>query len=115
MLQDNHCVLSPEYYQNALDLYFQDNIDQIFIFSDDIEWCKNNLKLECSTIIEVEDSNEIQELFLMTQCKNHIIANSSFSWWGAWLSKSEEHKVVAPRNIQIGVVDLFLPVNWKLL
>jgi hypothetical protein len=95
MLQDNHCVLSPEYYQNALDLYFQDNIDQIFIFSDDIEWCKENLQIENATFADT--GSDYVDLCVMSMCNHHIIANSSYSWWGAWLNPSETKRVIAPK------------------
>lgn len=84
MLQDNHCVLSVEYYQSALDTYFQNNIDQIFVFSDDIEWCKSVFG---STVNYVQDAPGVQ-LFLMSKMKHMILSNSTFAWWGAYLNNN---------------------------
>jgi hypothetical protein len=91
MLQDNHCVLSPEYYQNALNLYFQDNIDQIFIFSDDIEWCKDMFG---PNVHYIQESSGVQ-LFLMSKMKHLILSNSTFAWWGAYLN-TNNGIIIAP-------------------
>lgn len=84
MLQQNHCVLSPQYYQEVLNIYFQDNIDSIYIFSDDMEWCKN---IFGDNVYYVDDTVGTQ-LFLMTKMKHLILANSTFSWWGAYLNQN---------------------------
>lgn len=85
-----------------------------FIFSDDPKWARNNLKL--SYPITFVDHNgpdkSYEDLRLMSQCKHHIIANSSFSWWGAWLAKNKI--ILAPKkwfNINLKTPDL-LPDNW---
>ena len=87
-LQDVHPVCSMEYYEKALkelpDL-------PVYIFSDDIDWCKDNFK---GDRFKFSDQNFIEDFELMTKCSYHIIANSSFSWWAAWLSDSK--KVIAP-------------------
>ena len=88
-----HPVQSIEYYQNALDLLEYDNI---LIFSDDIEWCKTNLHFD--NMIFVEGNDDIEDLWLMSLCNHNIIANSSFSWWGAWLNENKDKKVIAPKK-----------------
>jgi len=93
---DIHTVLDLEYYQKAIE-YF--SIDSFFIiFSDDIEWCKNqdlfkNLKNK-QFICDID----YYELYLMSCCKNNIIANSSFSWWGVYMSKYINKKVISPKQ-----------------
>lgn len=71
-----------------------------FIFSDDPQWAKDNLcAFEPAVFVAPEDDGEdAQDLHLMARCKHHIIANSSFSWWGAWLNPRLEKVVVAPRG-----------------
>jgi hypothetical protein len=73
---------------------------EFFIFSDDIEWAAVNLKLPGpSTFIchNVGLDSHI-DMRLMSLCKHHIIANSSFSWWGAWLNPSQNKVVIAPKR-----------------
>jgi hypothetical protein len=91
MLQSNHCVLSTDYYQNAIDRYFLSNTEEIYIFSDDIEWCKN---IFGSDVHYVSDTIGTQ-LFLMTKMQNLILSNSTFAWWGAYLNQNNGI-VVAP-------------------
>lgn len=85
MLQNNHCVLTLEYYQEVINQYFQEGIDSIYVFSDDFEWCKNTFG---NSVYYVEDSIGVQ-LFLMTKMKHLIMANSTFSWWGAYLNTNK--------------------------
>lgn len=90
---NRHPVLDINYYEEALKYTKQ---DLIIVFSDDIEWCKNNIKHE-KTLFIVDEKDYI-ELFLMSKCKNNIISNSSFSWWGAWLNRNINKTVIAPRT-----------------
>ena len=70
-----------------------------FIFSDDIEWCKNNLKFnEDIVFIENNKSDEIKDIWLLSQCKHFILSNSTFSWWGYWLSENESKIVIKPND-----------------
>jgi hypothetical protein len=89
-----HPVQSIEYYKNALDMIGK--YDYLFVFSDDIQWCKENLNFD--NMIFVESGSEVEDLYLMSMCKNNIIANSSFSWWGAWLNQNENKKVILPKR-----------------
>lgn len=91
-LQYYHPLQEVEYYQKALSLI--GGYDIIYVFSDDIEWCKKNLNFE--NIIFIDNSNEYESLWNMSMCTHNIIANSSFSWWGAWLNSNINKKIVAP-------------------
>lgn len=88
-----------------------------FIFSDDIEWVKKNIKIENPLFFVSAPSAKFdhEELILMSLCKHNIIANSTFSWWGAWLNQNKEKKVIAPEKWfatdKIDTKDL-LPEDW---
>ena len=88
---NHHPAQSIEYYKNAISQF--DENSKFYIFSDDTEWCKQNLIIKNSKIIE--SNNPYVDMYLMSLCEGHIIANSSFSWWGAWLAKNSK-KVIAP-------------------
>jgi len=87
-----HPVQTIEYYEKAIELV--GSYDNLLIFSDDISWCKNNLDFR--NMIFIEGNDDIIDLWLMSLCKNNIIANSSFSWWGAYLNLNKNKKVIAP-------------------
>jgi|688.fasta_scaffold263731_2 hypothetical protein len=85
-------ILPPtpvNYYNNAIDSI--GDYDHLFIFSDDLPWCYNSFNYNKMTFV---DTDELEALKMMTLCSKHIICNSSFSWWGAYLSDSE--KVIMP-------------------
>jgi len=113
-----HPIQSIEYFNNALNLIKQkDNIDRIYICSDDIQWCKDNLKY--NNIIYVEGESPIIDMFIMANCNHNIIANSSFSWWSAYLNKNPNKIVIAPKNwwgpdyIKQGLnTEQLLPKQW---
>jgi hypothetical protein len=90
-----------EYYCKALQLLMEtvSNL-HLFLFSDDIDWVKAHfdvLGLPFDTV-EPSHTDPQEDLLLMSRCKHHIIANSSFSWWGAWLNPSPDKIVIAPRQ-----------------
>jgi hypothetical protein len=107
-----HPVQSIEYYKKALDIIGE--YDHIFVFSDDIQWCKDNLTF--NNILFMEGFDDVEDLWLMSMCKNNIIANSSFSWWGAWLNVNPDKKVIAPKKwfgLQTNLNDDdIIPTNW---
>lgn len=114
-----HGVLPLSYYQQAIEvLLLQKPDSHFFIFSDDLPWAKEalpkNLKI---TFVEnaLQADAAAQELQLMTECKHHIIANSSLSWWGAWLKQDCNGLVFTPnRWISDNSLDLsnLLPTSW---
>ena len=93
-LLDHHPVCSMGYYNEAIKLMPNDTT--FLIFSDDTDWCKENFVGDNFKIIE--GFNDINDLYLMSKCKNNIIANSSFSWWGAWLNNNKGKTVIAPNK-----------------
>lgn len=113
MLQDNHCVLNTDYYQNCIDKYFRD-VDQVFVFSDDQDWCKLVFGEDA---IYVNESVGVQ-LFLMSKMKNLILSNSTFAWWGAYLNQMNG-TIVAPdpwfgsNYKDKDTKDLYVP-GWKI-
>lgn len=114
-------LLSLDYYENALAFITKKVKNaQVFVFSDDIVWAKKNLKttLPISFIDHNNENMDSEDLRLMIHCKHHIIANSSFSWWGAWLSDNSQKIVVAPKrwfsNPNLDTKDL-IPQDWIIL
>lgn len=115
-----HGVLSLEYYHEGLS-YLAKRYETLhcFVFSDSPDWAEENLRLPYPTTF-VRPSHGIvgkdyEDLCLMNQCKHYIIANSSFSWWGAWLCPNPEKVVIAPQTWFNGpardMVDL-IPDPW---
>ena len=106
-----HPVLPLSYYRNALDMV--PSFDKCLVFSDDMEWCKKTFKEDKFIFIEEKDYYEI---FLMSKCNNHIVANSSFSWWGAWLNKNPDKTVIANKILVTDVVNIDIkdrnPESW---
>jgi hypothetical protein len=90
----NHYNLTMDYYERALG-YF-DKKKQIVIFSDDPEWCKDQELFSEDRFLVSETNNSRYDLYLMSKCSDFIIANSTFSWWGAWLAN--KGKVIAPQQ-----------------
>lgn len=88
-LADYHHNLPREYYEKAMEM-MSDKCEQFLIFSDDPAWCRK----EFIAIPVMDARQDWEDLYLMSQCKHFIIANSSFSWWAAYLSGSTS--VIAP-------------------
>ena len=112
-----HGVLDASYYANAVGL-MQEKIPGSFfyIFSDDIDWVKDNLSLPAGTeFVSSFTKSPIEDFFLMTKCRHNIIANSSFSWWPAWLNNNPAKIVIAPKrwfaDPNIDTSDL-IPSEW---
>jgi hypothetical protein len=116
-----HGVCPLDYYQRAMQkIASQVQEPHFFIFSDDPEWVAQQVRLEYPfTVVTVNGIKQPHEdLRLMSLCKRHIIANSTFSWWGAWLSTYDDKRVYAPRkwfnNANLYCRDL-IPEAWNLL
>jgi hypothetical protein len=92
---DYHTVQSKEYYYEAIEIT-KNKTDKYLIFSDDLEWCKNNFKGE--EFIFIENEKDYVEIYLMSLCNNNIISNSSFSWWGAWMNENDQKIIIGPKK-----------------
>jgi hypothetical protein len=94
-----HGTKTTDYYNQAID-YVASQLDtlHLFVFSDEPEWCRKNLKFNHPTTFISHNKAGSEDMRLMRACKHFIIANSSFSWWGAWLAESPQKLVVAPRQ-----------------
>lgn len=113
-------VLEASYYQRALNNFPDAEI--IFIFSDDIEWCKQNLPSFGKFSVYIEGQTDVEDLWLMTKTSGNVIANSTFSWWGAYLNKNKP-TIIAPSkwfgtnrtdDNALEIKDLY-PENWKVI
>ena len=112
----NHTCLGLDYYEKAIK-EFDDQ--PILIFSDDPKWCQEQELFESDRFMISDNDDAYLDLCLMTMCKGHIIANSSFSWWGAWLA--DTNKVVAPKgwfegsnNSHLDTTDIYC-TDWIVL
>ena len=96
-----HGVCSIDYYHRGLQVVANNlTRPECFVFSDDPAWARENLKLNVpTTIVDIHGPHEAHEdLRLMAACHSYVIANSSMSWWGAWLGRRAGKRVVAPRQ-----------------
>lgn len=89
--QQYHNILTLEYYKKAFSIFSN---ERFLIFSDDIEWCKK--KFIGKEFSFHETQGDMADIAIMSSCKHNIVANSSFSWWGAWLNRSKGKKVICP-------------------
>jgi hypothetical protein len=113
-----HGVCGVDFYLNSIK-YINEKVDMphYFVFSDAMDWCRKNLNPNAPvTFVDhnLED-NSYEDMRLMTLCKHNIIANSSFSWWGAWLNRNPEKIIIAPRkwfNDNSKNTNDLLPEGW---
>ena len=112
----NHHNLTLKYYERALNEFEPDR--QVVIFTDDPKWIFDQPLFEGDRFIVSESEGPYHDLYMMTQCDDFIIANSTFSWWGAWLAN--RGKVIAPatwygpNNSHKSLKDLY-PSHWKII
>ncbi len=110
---DKHLNLTLDFYKRAIDKFPKNY--KFIVFSDDIPWCKNNFHGE--NISFSDDNTDIEDLAMMSLCRHNIIANSTFSWWGAWLNENPEKIVISPKKwfgttyAKYSTIDL-LPKPW---
>lgn len=118
--QDGPFALPPEYYRSAIERLLQSGHvarPHVLVFGDVPKWLLRNVKVPCrATVVSGGlTTGAIEDLALMRQCRYHVISNSSFSWWGAWLCEAAGKIVVAPRSFSptLGVPykDIY-PRDW---
>ena len=113
----NHTNLGLDYYEKALSQF--DSSRTVIIFSDDPNWCKEQELFSPDRFLVSEGNSSYVDLCLMSLCVDFIIANSTFSWWGAWLSKGVNKKICAPdpekwfgpNNSHLDTCDI-IPDEW---
>jgi len=96
-------VSTIEYYKKAIN-YIEERIEKpfYFIFSDDIVWVKQNFDIPNSMIVDNNKAKDSwKDMYLISKCKHNINANSTFSWWGAWLNDNTEKIVITPRKFSL--------------
>lgn len=103
--EPNMCVCTPDYYARAItNMNARVNPELYCVFSDDMQWCRENLVNLIGRDKEIvfvdwnKGVNSFRDMQLMSLCKHNITANSSFSWWGAWLNRNEYKIVIAPKK-----------------
>jgi hypothetical protein len=113
-------LCSLEYYRAAI-FHIAEHVEnpEFFIFSDDIPWVMDRLQINfpCKYVDHNQGAESYNDMRLMSLCRHNIIANSSFSWWGAWLNKNSDKIVISPRKWfanNNNVQDLF-PAGWVTL
>lgn len=95
----NHGICSTRYYEKAIEIIKDKLTDpHFFVFTNDHQWVADNLAdtFSGSCVTYVKDHSQEVDLWLMSQCKHNVIANSSFSWWGAYLASHDEQIVISP-------------------
>jgi hypothetical protein len=106
-------MCSPDYYRQALQLLSERSFPlNCFVFSDDLDWCKKNLKF-LPNVVFVENPDAAQaskDMMLMSRCKHNIIANSTFSWWAAWLNNNSDKIVIYPASAMLTYSSM--PIGW---
>lgn len=115
---ENHYNLPISYYIESLKLF--DNDRNVIVFSDDPIWCEEQKIFFDDRFLISKNTDNRVDLCLMTLCSDYIIANSSFSWWGAWLSSNRDKIVISPskwfgpNNSHLDTKDL-IPNSWKII
>lgn len=108
-------VCQLPYYQNAIaEMNKKLNQPSYYVFSDDMAWVKENLPLKNVVYIDWNKGEDSwQDMMLMSRCRHHIICNSTFSWWGAWLNPREDKIVIVPnRWFQHSETPNIYPAGW---
>lgn len=112
-----HPPITMDYITRAVNLFTKQGFTEFLVFSDDIPWCEENIKIAGANFIFSVGRSEKEDIRRMSECSHHVISNSTFSWWGAWLNRSPDKIVIAPK-IWFGPSYAYhntsdiLPVDW---
>lgn len=119
--QSNFAILEKDYYENAIN-YISAHVKnpEFYVFSEDFDWIKDNLNFKEFPVTFIDwnkGKDSYIDMQLMSLCKHNIIANSSFSWWSAWLNNNEEKNIIAPKRWFVDeqkneLLDCFYPQGW---
>jgi hypothetical protein len=115
---DAHGICSKDYYVKSIKLLREKLGEDLhfYIFTDDPTWVRNEMNWEIDSTI-VSDKKPIEDFYLMSLCNHNIIANSTFSWWAAWLNENENKSIIVPKQwtnmLQTEKIEL-APKNWIL-
>ena len=117
------CIATPTYYKKAIKV-IEEKVENptFFVFSNDMDWVKKNIQINSRVFyIDINSGNgSYKDMQLRSNCKHNIIANSSFSWWGAWLNENKNKIVIAPKkwinreDVDSDKIELFCE-GWTLL
>lgn len=99
-----------EYYEKAMNHFSKDSL--FVVISDDISFAKKNISTEGRNVVFIENEPFYIDFYLQTFCKDNIISNSTFSWWGAWLNQNKDKKVIRPQKWLGGYPDIACPADW---
>ena len=114
--RENSASLASQYYTEAISRF--DKNRAYLLFSDDPEWCRYHCRFLSKNLTVVSGQSEFEDLILMSLCQDHITANSTFSWWGAWLSTFPSKRVLTPKNWiflpDVTQTDL-IPNSWEVI
>jgi hypothetical protein len=115
-VKNNFALVNIAYYLESLRIInSKENIDRLFIFSDDIDWVKKNIHFDYDVTFIEGNGPDYQHQYLMSQCKHNIISNSTFSWWAAWLNKNLDKIICVPSRWfadDMRSDDIYIPNSW---
>lgn len=115
-----HGLMPLSYYKSAVKkIKTSSKKHKYFIFSDDPKWVKSNFTfINNYHLVSEKINSDLEELFLISECKHQIIANSTFSWWGAWLNQYPKKQVIAPKNwmkAKKNIIKYIYPKDWQVI
>lgn len=111
---ERYAVCDQAYYERALDKALSKRDDgTLFVFSDEPDWVRKHLRLPPATkVIDNEAINPLWYILLMAQCKDNILSNSSFSWWGAYLNRHPDKVIIAPNRWMLNNEETLALDGW---